>query len=149
MTPPYCLAEAFGGKKVQHYPAVLLKPASTGSCSTLLLPDYSEQAWAVMTLSGSFVKARAQTKYSPAALLNSESMLCPLHFPVTLLKPVGMQVNTGDTSRSSALVVEEVCVPGLYVIVTIRRTVLGRLPRSGYHTESKVKHIPSLHAKKA
>lgn len=38
---------------------------------------------------------------------------------------------------------------GLYVIIIIRRTVLGRLPLSGYHTESKVKHIPSLHAKKA
>lgn len=38
---------------------------------------------------------------------------------------------------------------GLYVIVIIGRTVLGRLPPSGYHTESKVKHIPTLHAKKA
>ena len=60
-----------------------------------------------------------------------------------------MQVNTGDTSRSSALVVEEACVSGLYVIVIIRRTVLGRLLPSGYHIESKVKHIPSLHAKEA
>lgn len=50
MTPSCCLAKAFGGKKVQHYPAVSLKPACTGSCSTLLLPDCSRQAWAVMTL---------------------------------------------------------------------------------------------------
>ena len=71
-------------------------------------------------------------------------MLCPLHFPVTLLKPVGMQVNTGDTSRSSALVVEEACVSGLYVIVIIRRTVLGRLLPSEQCTDHRLKHIPTF-----
>ena len=43
-----------------------------------------------------------------------------------------------------ALAVRGACVPGSHGTVTIGETVLGRLPLSGHHTDSWLKHIPSL-----
>lgn len=84
MTPSCCLAKAFGGKKVQHYPAVSLKPACTGSCSTLLLPDCSRQAWAVMTLCSSFAKAKGTDRQSTLLLHCWTQRPCPALFAFQL-----------------------------------------------------------------
>lgn len=48
-----------------------------------------------------------------------------------------------------ALVARRTCIPRSHRIVTIRETVIGRIPSSGHRTESRLKYTPSLSVKEA
>jgi len=63
-------------------------------------------------------------------------MPCPKNCPTASLKPAGKHNSHRDALDHLALVAREACVSEPHRTVTIRKTILGRLPQLGHCTGS-------------
>jgi len=75
-------------------------------------------------------------------------MPCPKNCPTASLKPAGKHNSHRDALDHLALVAREACVSEPHRTVTIRKTLLDKLPHPRHYTGSRLKHIPFFFEKR-
>lgn len=89
--------------------------------------------------------------HAQSARISRRGALIGAWYPGVILSgaPVFAVAMQGTALEYVVLEARGTCVPGSHGTVTIRGTILGRLPPPGHCTDSKLKHDPSLPLKDA
>lgn len=140
-----------------HLPAALLRLAGVRSCGGPPIPGWSQWMWGqhsptplwkahkpVKTKHSSAPLLKpvgTQTRHFPHCLAEAGKCVPPHTLSSCLNKGSGhIQPTQGMPLDHLALGAKGTCIPGLHRTVPIGKTVLGRPPPSGHHTDSRWKH---------